>query len=116
MDEKTSEPTTKLTGVARDFFAAAGSNVSDLSELITSTPDENALRAIQKGVDAANKKAVSRAQVIQKWTVLPRDFTIPGGELGWYFFALMHIHVIGCVRSEVKLFSMQKFMYVKVNK
>jgi len=82
VDEKTSEPSTKLTRVARDFFAASGSNVSDLSELLSSTPDENALKAIQKGIDAANRMAVSRAQAIQKWSVLPRDFTIPGGELG----------------------------------
>jgi long-chain-fatty-acid--CoA ligase ACSBG len=82
IDEQTSEPTSKLSRATREFFAAAGCTVSDISELTSSVPDENAIRAIQKGIDAANRKAVSRAQVIQKWTMLPRDFTIAGGELG----------------------------------
>ena len=33
-------------------------------------------------MDAANEKAVSRAAKIQKWSLLPIDFSIPGGELG----------------------------------
>lgn len=44
--------------------------------------DEKALSAIQKGIDAANQKAISRAQIVQKWSILERDFTIGGGELG----------------------------------
>lgn len=40
------------------------------------------IHAIQAGIDAANKKAPSQAQKIQKWAVLPKDFSVPGGELG----------------------------------
>ena len=45
-------------------------------------PDTNVMRAIQAGIDAANREAVSNAQRIQKWMVLPRDFSLPGGEMG----------------------------------
>ena len=29
-----------------------------------------------------NRKATSNAQRIQKWVILPTDFSIPGGEIG----------------------------------
>ncbi|KAL1270036.1 hypothetical protein QQF64_032325 [Cirrhinus molitorella] len=38
--------------------------------------------AIQEGINRVNEKATSNAQRIQKWTVLEKDFSIPGGELG----------------------------------
>jgi long-chain acyl-CoA synthetase len=43
--------------------------------------DDEALRTeIQKAVDDANK-AVSRAESIRKFVILPQDFTVEGGEL-----------------------------------
>ena len=36
----------------------------------------------QRGIDRANKKAVSNAARVQRWTVLPTDLSVPGGELG----------------------------------
>ena len=40
------------------------------------------MAAIQDGIDRVNGRAVSNAQKIQKWTVIPKDFSLPGGELG----------------------------------
>lgn len=82
VDMETTEPKSKLTPVAQDFFAAAGKNISDVNELLALDANDSAMQAIQQGIDAANKKAISRAQFIQKWTILPRDFSVVGGELG----------------------------------
>ena len=40
------------------------------------------MAAIQAGIDKANAQAVSNASRVQKWTVIPTDLSIPGGELG----------------------------------
>jgi len=82
VDDKTSIPTTKLTHFARSYFLAAGIDISDVNEMLSKEHSSAATQFIQTGIDAANHKAVSRAQLIQKWTILPRDFSIAGGELG----------------------------------
>jgi len=44
--------------------------------------DPAVLDAIQKGIDKYNKEgAASRAQNIQKFVILDKDFSVPGGEL-----------------------------------
>ena len=40
------------------------------------------MRAIEEGIQRANGYATSRAQKVQKWAVVHRDFSLPGGELG----------------------------------
>ena len=39
-------------------------------------------KAIQMGIDNVNAGATSNAQKVQKWHLLKRDFSVPGGELG----------------------------------
>ena len=38
--------------------------------------------AIQQGIDRANASAVSNAARVQRWTILPNDVSVAGGELG----------------------------------
>lgn len=42
--------------------------------------------AVDAAVDAANRRAISAAQRVQKWTFLPVDFSVAGGELGKSLF------------------------------
>jgi long-chain-fatty-acid--CoA ligase ACSBG len=90
VDKETSMPIEKLSPVAIDWCRSIGSNVKTLTE-IRDGRDEKVLRAIQAGIDRANQSAISRAQIIQKWSILPRDFSINGGELGTYNCLNMHV-------------------------
>ena len=53
---------------------------------ITGAKAETVHKAIQASIDRANKRAESNAKRVAKWTILPKDFSVPGGELGeWEF-------------------------------
>lgn len=47
--------------------------------------------AIQAGINRANFQAVSNAQKIQKFVILPADFSIPTGELGNSIIILKYV-------------------------
>ena len=74
-------PTDLLSPSAIDWCKSMGSNATKVSDIL-SRPDINVMRAIQDGIDKANKRAVSRAACVQRWTILPLDLSLPTGELG----------------------------------
>ena len=55
-------------------------NKKDGATIATLTQDPDLISVIQTAVDEANK-AVSKAESIRKFTILPTDFTIAGGQL-----------------------------------
>jgi long-chain-fatty-acid--CoA ligase ACSBG len=40
------------------------------------------LASIQDGLDRANEKAIAKPQNVQQFAVLPKEFSMAGGELG----------------------------------
>ncbi|XP_028906638.1 long-chain-fatty-acid--CoA ligase ACSBG2 isoform X1 [Ornithorhynchus anatinus] len=77
----TSEPEDLLTPEAVEYCHKLGSKSTKVSDIVGGK-DKLVFAAIQKGIDAVNEKAISNAQKIQKWTILEKDFSVSGGELG----------------------------------
>ena len=70
-----------LTPAALDWVKSVGSSATSVTDILE-PGDRAVLQAIQRGIDMVNNRATSNAQKIQKWSLLPKDFSIPGGELG----------------------------------
>ncbi|XP_078533834.1 long-chain-fatty-acid--CoA ligase ACSBG2-like [Lissotriton helveticus] len=81
MDPNTLQPGDDLTPDAIQFCQQLGSDAKLVSEVVRSK-DPAIYKAIQEGLDRVNQRAVSNAQRVQKWTILEKDFSIDGGELG----------------------------------
>jgi len=81
IDLETGWPTDQLTPACVEWCRSVGSSANTIHDVL-SGPDAKIMRAIQEGIDNTNKRATSNAQKIAKWTILPKDFSIPGDELG----------------------------------
>ncbi|XP_060075847.1 long-chain-fatty-acid--CoA ligase ACSBG2-like [Ylistrum balloti] len=81
MNAETGAPTDVFTEEAKEWCKSVGSEATKMADVLDNK-DENVMKAIQAGIDQANTKTTSRATKIQKWSILPTDFSIPGGELG----------------------------------
>ncbi|KAG2466574.1 ACBG2 ligase, partial [Polypterus senegalus] len=75
------EPLDELTHQVKEFCRLLGCNAHRVSD-IAGQENHPVYKAIQEGIDRVNAKATSNAQKIQKWLLLERDFSVPGGELG----------------------------------
>ncbi|KAG9489670.1 hypothetical protein GDO78_005556 [Eleutherodactylus coqui] len=81
VDSDTLEPLDTLTQEAIQFCHDVGSKATTISAIV-GQKDKAVYRAIQEGINKFNSEAVSNAQRIQKWTLLSKDFSIAGGEMG----------------------------------
>lgn len=81
VDAETGKPQDYLTEEVIQFCQQLGSGATRVSEVVNSK-DPAIYNAINKAIQRVNQKASSNAQKIQKWTILNRDFSIAGGELG----------------------------------
>jgi len=71
-------PTNILTGSSLDISREIGSNARTIEEVST---DPKWQEYFNKGMKVANGKTTSRAQIVQKWAIVPRPFSERGGEL-----------------------------------
>ncbi|XP_025049263.1 long-chain-fatty-acid--CoA ligase ACSBG2-like isoform X3 [Alligator sinensis] len=81
VDPESGAPLDELSPEAVRFCQELGSQATRVSEVL-STRDPAVYQAIQQGMERVNQRAPSRAHRVQKWALLPRDFSIAGGELG----------------------------------
>jgi long-chain-fatty-acid--CoA ligase ACSBG len=64
-----------------NWCRSVGSDAETIDDIIKMR-DDLVFHAIQKAIDAINVHSVSNAARVQKWTILPRDLSVAGGELG----------------------------------
>ncbi|XP_068938972.1 long-chain-fatty-acid--CoA ligase ACSBG2 [Petaurus breviceps papuanus] len=81
VDLNTGEPQDDLSPEALEFCRKLGSKSKKVSDIVDGK-DRLVYEAIEKGIADVNSEAISNAQKIQKWMILPKDFSIFGGELG----------------------------------
>lgn len=75
-------PLDNLTKEVKNWLKTFNCTASTVTEILQNGIDENLKQAIQKAIDKVNQTATSNAQRIQKFTILPADFSISTGELG----------------------------------
>ncbi|XP_068225340.1 long-chain-fatty-acid--CoA ligase ACSBG2-like [Palaemon carinicauda] len=85
MNPDTGEPLQELTEGCQFLLKKIGSNAKTVPEAIAeikADPSGPLATAIQQGIDRYNNlHAISNAQRIQRWTILPVDFSAYNGEL-----------------------------------
>lgn len=81
MNEDTGEPLDTLNSEVLKWAKSIGSSVKTVTEVINSR-DPIIYGEIEKAIKRANTQAISNAQKVQKFEILPHDFSISTGELG----------------------------------
>ncbi|XP_058985515.1 very long-chain-fatty-acid--CoA ligase bubblegum [Musca domestica] len=82
MDKDTGAPLDELTHESLMWMKSLGVNHKTLSDILNAGPCPKVFKSIEDAIKRANKHSISNAQKVQKFTILPHDFSIPTGELG----------------------------------
>ncbi|KAF7287733.1 hypothetical protein GWI33_003371 [Rhynchophorus ferrugineus] len=75
-------PVENLLPSTQNWLKSLGCPAATVQEVLKAGPDPKLTAAIQEAINRVNEKATSRAQKIQKFSILPADFSVPTGELG----------------------------------
>ena len=81
VNTETSEPTDDFTEETLKWLQSIGSTSKTISDVLK-THDPLVYEEIDKAIKRANTKSISNAQKVQKFQILPKDFSLATGELG----------------------------------
>ena len=83
LDPITTASLDDLSDETIDWLKRSGSNINKISEILAGGNQSDFINnCIQTAISKANSKAISNAAKIQKFRIIPRDFSIATGELG----------------------------------
>lgn len=78
VDAETGAPTSRLNKEAEEISKGLGSSATTVEEVVA---DPLWKKYLDDGMKKANSNATSSAQIVQKWAILPYDFSEKNGEL-----------------------------------
>ncbi|CAK9830889.1 Long-chain-fatty-acid--CoA ligase ACSBG2 [Anthophora retusa] len=81
MNSDTGEPKDNFNATTLKWLQSIGSTSQTVSDVLR-TRDPLVYEEIDKAIKRVNAKAISNAQKVQKFQILPHDFSVPTGELG----------------------------------
>lgn len=82
VDPETGAPLDQLLSSTQNWLKSLGCPATTVTEVLKAGPDPKLMASIQDAIKRVNEKATSRAQKIQKVSILPADFSVVTGELG----------------------------------
>ena len=59
-----------------------GKKITSINELLSSEDWETVRKKIDDGIKRANDQAISNVAKVKKWTLISKEFSVDGGELG----------------------------------
>lgn len=93
MDKDTGAPLDELTHESLAWMKSLGVEHKTLSDILKAGPCPKVWKSIEDGIKRANKHSISNAQKVQKFAILPHDFSIPTGELGNFRFGFRYTKI-----------------------
>ncbi|XP_012276951.1 very long-chain-fatty-acid--CoA ligase bubblegum [Orussus abietinus] len=81
MDSETGAPLDTLASETKEWARSIGSKSETVTDVLR-TQDPCIYKEIEDAIQRANTHAISNAQRMQKFRILPHDFSVPTGELG----------------------------------
>lgn len=82
VEPETAAPLDQLLPSVQEWLKNLQCPATTVTEVLKNGPDKRLLDAIQEGINRVNEKATSNAQKIQKFVILPIDFSLATGEFG----------------------------------